>query len=502
MFELLDCVLCEDYKTDNEILKKGIWRNFKKDAKIMPLYLFGTGKACKIFLKRYSKKIKVKGVFDNSPVKWGTKFEGYEVMNPSEIKDDLNKLILITTTSYMDDVATQLNEMNFYNYYGLAVLESKRILIKMAAALSNFVLWKLLPVKKNRLLYSNSFRKYSDSAKAVVDELIAQNVDCEILWMNPDPTCEYPKEVTLVKNDVFSKIIAHSTSKIWVDSFKKELWIKKKKTQKYINTWHGCVSLKKLDFDQHDSSERHLERTAYDSSMIDLRISNSGFCTNMYRRAMKYEGEVLECGTPRLDQCFHKECVPEVREKLKIPKSAKIVLYAPTWRMATKTGFFGVNNLVLDFNKLRESFKAKYKEEVYVLIKLHPAAKKINISGSEFIKDVTTWEDVYELLIEADVLISDYSSLIFEMGFMNKMVYLFVDDYEQYKKEHGVYMELQEMPYPYAFTQDELEECIKENDEERYREKLQYFNNVVLKVTENGTATEKVVKKIRQYMGV
>lgn len=500
MFELLDCVLCEDYKTDNIILKKGTWNKFKKDVKHTPLYLFGTGRACKVFLKRYKNKFSVHGVFDNSPTKWGTKFEGYEVMNPAQITEGAEKLILITTTSYMDDIATQLNEMNFQNYYGLAVLESKRVLIRMATALAKMFYWKMLPVKRNRILFTNGFKKYSDSAKAIIDELIAQKVDCEILWMNPDPACEYPKEVTLVKNDVFDKIIAHATSKIWVDNYKKELWIKKKKNQKYINTWHGCVSLKKLDFDQQGVSERHLQRTVYDSGLIDLRISNSKFCTDMYRRAMKYEGDVLECGTPRLDQCFCKDAVPKVREKLGISKEAKIVLYAPTWRMATKSGFQGVNNIVLNFEKLRETFKEKLGDEVYILIKLHPSAKRIAISGNEFIKDVTTWDDVYELLIESDVLISDYSSLVFEMGFMNKQVFLFVDDYRQYKEEHGVYMELDEMPYPYAFTQAELEVKIQKFEEEKYKKDLKYFNEVVLEVKENGTATKQVVKKIRQYM--
>lgn len=502
MFELLDCVLCEDYKTDNKILQNGTWKNFKIDAKHMPLYLFGTGKACKVFLKRYRKKFEIKGVYDNSPIKWGSEFEGYEVMNPAEVGKGEEKLILITTTSYMDDIATQLNGMNFSNYYGLAVLESKRIIISVVAKVVNFILWKMLPVKKNRVLISNSFRKYSDSSKAIVDKLIAEKVDCEILWINPDPACKYPKEVTLVKNDVLAKIIAHSTSNVWVDSYKKELWIQKKKKQTYINTWHGCVSFKKLDFDQYGVSERHLQRTIYDSKLIDIRISNSKFCTDMYRRAMKYEGQVIECGTPRLDQCFKVKSVLKVREKLNIPQNAKIVLYAPTWRRATKSGFQGVNNIVIDFERLRQVFKGRYDEEIYVLVKLHPAAKKINIRKNDFIKDVTWWEDVYELLIEAEVLISDYSSLVFEMGFINKKVFLFVDDFEQYKCEHGVYMELNEMPYPYAFTQDELEKKIKEMDENVYRKKLKYFNETILGVTENGSATEKVVQLIRKCIEV
>ena len=104
---------------------------------------------------------------------------------------------------------------------------------------------------------------------------------------------------------------------------------------------------------------------------------------------------------------------------------------------------------------LKTSLKTLKYEELFTYMKKVKELKKKNeehndsyikeidvTKVNEFIKDVTAWEDVYELLIEADALISDYSSLIFEMGFLNKPVFLFVDDFEQYKKEHGVYMEL------------------------------------------------------------
>ena len=501
MFELLDCVLTQDYLTENEILNNGSWKKFRNAVKESEVYLFGTGKACKFFLDNWKDKIPVQGVFDNSPTKLGGNFEGYKILNPKEIRTKENIVILITTTSYMDDIATQLENMDFHNYFGLAVLEAKRISYRVVAAVANFVLWKVLPVKKNRILISNSFRKYNDSAKAIVDMLLAEKVNCEILWMNPHPESEYPKEIKLIGNDVFSKIIAHSTSKVWVDSFKKELWIRKKKNQKYINTWHGCVSLKKLDYDQYSSSDRHLKRTSYDSKLIDVRISNSEFCTEMYRRAMRYEGEVLKCGTPRLDQCFGKGTALNVRKTLGISEVSKIVLYAPTWRMATKTGFPGVNNAALNFENIRKSFQNKLGEEVYFLIKMHPAAPKMNIEKSDYIKEITEWENVYELLMESDILISDYSSLVFEMGFLGKPVFLFVNDYEQYKTEHGVYLELEEMPYPHAFTQEELECRIDEFNREDYEKKLRWFNEEKLQIAENGTATKQVVDRILRCLG-
>ena len=500
MLEFIDCLLCRDYETDNEILRAGSWKKFKKNWKNYQIYLFGTGMACTTFIKKYENKIKIEGVFDNSPVKWGTKFSGYEVNNPSEIKGKDNILVIITTTSYMDDIASQLDDMGFHNYYGLAVMESKKLILKMFVAVLNFILWYMLPVKKNRILISNGFRKYGDSPKAIVDELLKENVDCEVLWMNPDPNCQYPKEIKLVSGKVLPKIIAHATSKVWIDTFKKELWIRKKKSQRYINTWHGSVPIKKLDFDDSSCSARHLKRTEYDSNLIDLRISNSRMCTDIYRNAMKYKGEVLECGTPRLDKLFAEEKSAKVRERLRIPQGSSIILYAPTYRQATKSGFQGKNNIDLDFERLRQTLKELYKREVYILIKLHPAAKRVEIEQSEYIKDVTDWDDVYELLKDSDALISDYSSLVFEMGFILKPVYLYVNDYEQYKQERGVYFELDDLPFPNAYDQNELECKFAEFNYDEYIKKVSRFNEKRLAVNERGDATVQVVSRIKQYL--
>lgn len=500
MFEFKESILCQDYVTDNPILKSGSWAKLKKDIKGKKIYLFGTGRACSTFIKKYENKLIIQGVFDNSPIKWGTKFCGYGVENPALIKKNaMEMVIIITTTSYMDDVARQLDEMGFTNYYGLAVLESKRKLLRLCLNVMNFVLWKILPVRKNRILITNGFRKYCDNAKYIVDELLKQNVDCEILWMNADPSCTYPEQIKKVPDTVIQKIIAHSTSKIWIDNFKKELWIKKKKGQIYINTWHGSVTFKKLDFDGHNSSPRHLARTEYDSDLIDLRISNGKNCSEMYRRAMRYKGEIMECGTPRLDCLFVEETGTKM--KLGIPEDANIVLYAPTWRQATNSGYQGINEIDLDFMALKQILEQKFGGTYYVLIRLHPAAKKVKIEeGNPFIKDMTGWEDVYDLLKVSNVLISDYSSLIFEMGFIRKPVFLYAYDYEQYAREHGVYFQLSELPFPAAVEEKEVHNLIEAFDYDRYLKELDKFNSRILGVTENGTATLKVVERIKSYL--
>ena len=91
------------------------------------------------------------------------------------------------------------------------------------------------------------------------------------------------------------------TAKVWVDSNRKEGYIRKRKGQFYIQTWHGGVPLKKIEGDCEEYlGEVYIQRAKWDSAMTDLYLSNGGFCTDMYRRAFWYTGEILECGTPML----------------------------------------------------------------------------------------------------------------------------------------------------------------------------------------------------------
>lgn len=500
MNTFINSVLTDDYLSENPILNKGSWRSFKKEANKKEIILFGAGEACKSFIKKYKRKYNIKCIYDNSPSKWGTKIFNIDVKNPKEIlNEDINqKVILITTTSYMNEIANQLDEMKIKKYYGLCVLESKKIYLQVIKKIILTYIWKLKRVKKNKILISSG-NNYSCNCKYIVNELNRQKVDCEIVWLTNN-TKDFPENVIKVKPTIFNIMIQHSTSKIWIDNYKKKLWIRKKKKQYYINVWHGSIPFKKIDFDTTASSESHLKRTIYDSSLCDLRISNSDFCSNIYKMAMKYEGNILKVGTPRIDSLFQysKNIVKKIYN---IPIEAKILLFAPTFREVTKSGMYGPNTINIDFVSLLKTLESNFGGEWYILFKLHPSIA--NYDNYHFNNDhiigVSNYSDIYEIMQDTDILMTDYSSVMFEFSTIYKPVFIYADDYEEYSINRQTYFKLNELPYPIAQNMDELIDNIINFDYKIYKQKVKEFNKK-LGLVEDGKASSKVVDVIKKII--
>lgn len=502
----INAVLCKDYETDNIILQQGNWRKFRKEYKDKEVYLFGGGKGCSEFIEVYGKRIAIKGIIDSSPDKINKKINGIKVFDKSIIEDfsEEQQIIIITSAAYMNDIAEELNSLNFKNYYAYAVMESQKIFWRLFYLVSSFFIWRLHRIKKDKILVWNQMPpgNFSCNTKYIVQQLIDKKVPCEIVWLTNCDKAGFPKEVRTVNITPYNLMIEHATSKIWIDNYKKEKWMKKKKGQFYINTWHGSVPLKKIDFDTEVSSKSHLIRTVIDSEMIDLRLSNSEFCTNVYRNAMKYKNKVLEYGSPRLDKMT--TGYPQIYEKLGIPEDSSIVLYAPTWRAATAKGEIKNDTQTeINYGELRRILKEKFGGDWYILIRPHPTVRMFDITkfqDSHIIDaSASKYEDVYEILAEAKFLVSDYSSLIFEAGFFGKPVFIMAGDYETYKSLQGTYFELDELPYPLAYSFPELLANIKSFDREKYLQKLEEFH-AQIKLNETGEASKKVVEIIKEIM--
>lgn len=196
-----------------------------------------------------------------------------------------------------------------------------------------------------------------------------------------------------------------------------------------------------------------------------------------------------------------KDILNEIKEKvyhkLKIEKECKLILYAPTFRKDENLSVYDIK-----FEKLRTILNEKFLGEFKVLIRLHPRIKHLSkrlVEFNENIIDVSIYDDMQELIIASDVFITDYSSGIFDFALMKKPGFLYATDIDEYKKERGLYYDLNILPFPLATNNKELEKNILQFDEERYnKELLEYFKSVGLK--ESGVAKEKIVQIIREQM--
>lgn len=275
--------------------------------------------------------------------------------------------------------------------------------------------------------------------------------------------------------------------------------MRKRKQQFYVQTWHGGVALKRIEKDiEKQLNLEYVHSALHDSSMIDLLVSNSRFCTDMYRRAFWYDGEIIECGSPRVDILFScdSDQKKQIKEKLGFQSDDHIVLYAPTFRKDKGTECYR-----MDFKRILEALSRDGASWKFA-VRLHPniADQADFLQYDADIINATNYPDMYELMAVSDILITDYSSVMFEAGFVKKPVFLFATDIEDYKQDRNFYFDLEQLPFPLATTNKDLLKQIECFSQSEYEMSVEAFNQS-LGLQETGHASEILAERILQVIG-
>lgn len=354
--------------------------------------------------------------------------------------------------------------------------------------------FRVVPVKQNKVLFISYYGNYYNDNPMMISQQLEGNRAVDCVWALQDHA-ECPPHIRRVRIASLRYIYELATAKVWVDNCRKNIWTRKRKGQYYIQTWHGNLGNKRTEGAAEDTlSSDYILRAKHDAKMIDLMISGSDFFTNLIRKYFWYKGEILECGTPRLDSFFHtsEESLMQIREKLGIPSECRIVLYAPTFRADLQ-----MNCYKMEFERVLQTLEEKTGDQWVMLVRLHPnvADKADYIQYSSRIINATLYPDLYDLIPLSDVVISDYSSLTFEAGLLMKPVFLFALDLDEYIHERGFYIDIREQPYILAQSNDELVEKIKAFSRGEYEDELNAFNQS-LGIRENGDAAKKIVERI------
>lgn len=362
-------------------------------------------------------------------------------------------------------------------------------------------LFLLLPIKTNKIVMNSYFGKgYGDNGKYIVKEIIKQELDYDIVWLIQKDlllSTELPSKVRTAKYGSLKGLYELATAKIWIDNSRKTFYPIKRKNQYYIQTWHGGIALKKIERDAKEAlSKNYINIAQKDSKMADLLVSNSLFCTEMYRNAFWYDKEIIEVGSPRCDIFFEDkfEVQRKVKEYYKIKENIKIILYAPTFRKGSSTDIYSI-----DFKMLLSALEKRFKSDWAVLVRLHPImSRKANFMNySRYIINASEYDDMYELLASSDILITDYSSTMFEFSLMKKPVFLYAPDLEEYRRDRDLYFDIENLPYVISKNNVELKRRIETYNEEKYIKDLEYFLKQ-LNIFERGNAARKIVDRIKQ----
>ena len=353
-----------------------------------------------------------------------------------------------------------------------------------------YYLFSIFPICKNKIFIQNFNGKgYGDNPKYIVEEILRRELDFVLVWaVVPKLSKGFPQRVKTVPYKSIRAIYEEATAKIWIDNCRKQLYVRKRKEQYYIQTWHGMVNLKKVEKDvEQNLSAYYVKQAKRDSTLINLFLSDSKFSSQLYRSAFWYNGEILECGSPRDDILIN-----PVQKHFNIAGNKKIILYAPTFRDNS-----GVDAYDIDFELILNSLQEQTKEGWIFLVRLHPniSEKSELLSFNESIINVSNYDDMQELMLASDILITDYSDCMYEFALMNKPVFLYAHDHEQYRKERDFYFDIFSLPFPCAVNNNDLLQNILHLDTARYLNSLAAFFEKT-GVIKNGDAAKKVVDRI------
>ena len=328
-----------------------------------------------------------------------------------------------------------------------------------------FYFFRLWPIQRNKIVITTfKNRGYCDSPKYIVNELLKRKEPYDFVWLcdNENPR-DMPVGIRQVPYHSFRGIYEQVTAHIWIDNRRKSRYVRKREGQFYIQTWHGGIGLKNIE----QAAESHLTKrycqgAKNDSKMIDLFLSNSDFCTQIIRKDMWYRGAILQRGLPRSDVLLNGDrgrIERKVRDQYKIADDVSIVLYAPTFRADMEA-----SNYEFPFKRFLNELERQTRCKWIMLMHFHTNifSRCEENCFEERVLDTSNYEDVQELIIASQMLVSDYSSIIFDFALLNKPIIQYIFDLEDYLKDRAFNQSLEGLPFYKAHTPNEIVTLVRD----------------------------------------
>lgn len=295
---------------------------------------------------------------------------------------------------------------------------------------------RALPVKDMVVYDTFQGNGAGDSPRAIHEELLRRGEKLEHIWLVRDGRVEVPETARAVQYDSVESWDVLARARYYVVNSPVPGHFLRRSGQTVVQTWHG-TPIKQIGHDYvHDyyTSPEVLEGLEHDSAQWTLLASPSSYATPVLKRALGYTGEVIESGSPRTDALVTPDPkrIAEVRRRLGLPEGKKVVLYMPTWR-ENREGFSGGYKLDLNID-LDEARRELGEDHVLLVRGHHNVGEQVREGVRDgFVIDVSRWPDATDLLLVADVLISDYSSAIFDFAVTDRPILLFTYDLEHYR---------------------------------------------------------------------
>jgi CDP-glycerol glycerophosphotransferase len=346
------------------------------------------------------------------------------------------------------------------------------------------------PLSDSYLFESFQGKVVGDNPFAIFMEILSRNPSQKLLFTVNAKT-KAPSGALPLRHGSIAWLRALATSRVLVNNTNFPGYFSKRAGQKYIQTWHG-TPLKRLGRDIVDvvPTGSYLKMMDKEASSWDYLVSPNRYCSEIFPGTFRYSGKIIETGYPRNDILVNRSGDrDQIRASLGIkdPKQL-VVLYAPTWRDTNRTATGNWKPV----NFLSAGLGSKVTLLFRGHTNTHQAHSKKVSNGAI---DVTNYTNVAELYLAADVLVTDYSSSMFDFSVTGKPMIFLAPDIDDYAAKRGFYFDFENLaPGPIlrddAKLSETLEniESVKADYAKRYLAWQQKFNHL-----EDGKASKRVV---------
>ncbi|MFS0980962.1 CDP-glycerol glycerophosphotransferase family protein [Enterococcus casseliflavus] len=376
-----------------------------------------------------------------------------------------------------------------------------------------FSLFSMLPVSKKTIIFESFNGKLpSDNPYYIFKELERRESDYKLYWgikkeLYSKATQTFP-DIVFVKRFSITWLLKVTRAKFWVFNARMPIWLRKNKKTIYIQTWHG-TPLKKLGLDIEDVRMPGTETDLYHENFVkeadrwDYLIAPNLYSEKIFQSAFNYKNSFLEIGYPRNDKLVRHKNDISLKSQLKLQilgkETGKVYLYAPTWR---DDYFISIGkykfHMPFDLKKVTASIG---KDDVLVIRPHYLVADSIDISGYENNVFISLDEDINDLFLISDTLITDYSSVFFDYSILARPMIFYPYDLAYYENSlRGFYLDYNKVPGDIVYKEEELYRRLSMDNEKQSIAKIDgFFNTYNEWETENDSS--KVVNLILEIEG-
>lgn len=373
-------------------------------------------------------------------------------------------------------------------------------------------LFYYLPIKKDKMVFVQGVGGgYRCNLKYIAEEIHRQQLPYDMVWLVNKMDVEIPSFIRKVKYNRIKVVYELATARVFINNSKSLYPVKKKQGQTFIYIPHGQPGCKCAEADG-NLPEIWMKNSQFHSSQTDVFVSMGKYHTQVLKDTfwVPENAEIWETGFPRNDQYYSNslefrgerlETIDKInlqKKKLGVPEGVKIALYAPTFRDSGKTDAYD-----MDLHRVLDALEKKTGDKWMFFITLHPNFawfEEPPYPFDERIWNMSSYEDIHELMLAVDLAISDYSSAALDFANLRRPVLLYASDIDEYTRMRGLKPMYYQLPFPLARNNDEMEQNILNYDKE---ERLKQFNEWMKDPygsVDDGHASERFVERLKSII--